>query len=424
MICAGENAVYNRPIAEMQIPSSGHGGRARSLFILICLCWSSASRGAEWSAPAQELARKIARVSGSGAIVLQLANRSSLSPKDAEEVGRELQVQLVAVGIRAGKQEQTTASVDVTLSENSLGYVWVAEIHRAGGDLSVVMVSVPKRDTPVTSQELPPMTLRKIPLWTQEARVLDVLVLEESASPTRLAVLDPDSLRFYRYSGGHWQQEQALPVTHSRPWPRDLRGRLWARADRGLDAYLPGVVCRTPSGSMTSLGCSDSSDPWPLSGQFALGAFFAPTRNFFTGALTPGIGHQTSIAKFYSAAPLQRQNTTSWVVAATDGTVHSLDDSFDQTLHVAWGGDVASVRSSCGSGWQILATQPGGGSGDSIRAYETSDHDSAAVSSAADFGGPITALWTENRGTSAIAVSKDATTELYEAFRLAVACGQ
>jgi hypothetical protein len=41
-----------------------------------------------------------------------------------------------------------------------------------------------------------------------------------------------------------------------------------------------------------------------------------------------------------------------------------------------------------------------------------------------EFAGGVTALWTEAKGGSAIAVSKNAETGNYEAFRLAITCGQ
>ena len=419
---AGKGAVYNRPIADMQIRSSGHGGRTGSLLILIFLCCSSAI-GTEWSTPTQDLARKIAAVTGPASLAIHVTNRSSLSAKDTADIDRELQAQLTAAGVRPAKGEQAT-TVDVTLSENARNYVWVAEIRRTGGEPSVAMVSVPRRGTPVPVQDLPPMTLRKIPLWRQQTQILDVVVLEEGAIPTRLAVLDPNALTFYRASNGQWQEEQRFAITHSRTWPRDLRGRLWLRPDHGLDAFLPGVVCRTAPGGLNGLTCGESGDPWPLSTQVSLAAFFAPTRNFFTGALAPGVGQRTSITKFYSAGLIVRPNATQWVVSETEGSVHLIDATSDQTLRVAWGSDVTGVRSSCGSGSQILATQAGGGSGDSIRAYEVSDRDAAPVSSAIDVDGPVTALWTEPRSTSAIAIYKNATTEGYEAFRLALGCGQ
>ena len=61
---------------------------------------------------------------------------------------------------------------------------------------------------------------------------------------------------------------------------------------------------------------------------------------------------------------------------------------------------------------------------DSVRAYEIADRDPAPVSAALEFSGEITALWTEAKGDSAIAVVRNRETGDYEAFRLAVACSQ
>jgi len=138
-----------------------------------------------------------------------------------------------------------------------------------------------------------------------------------------------------------------------------------------------------------------------LSSQFALGGFFAATRNFFTGVLSPGVGKQSSTAKFYSAAPLPRPSYTLWLFAGVDGTVRLLDGVTEQTARLNWGSDLASVKTSCGSGWQVLATRPGDNSGDSVRAFEFPDREPIAVSPALDFSGGVTALWTEAKGGSA-----------------------
>ena len=89
-----------------------------------------------------------------------------------------------------------------------------------------------------------------------------------------------------------------------------------------------------------------------------------------------------------------------------------------------WGSDLTSVKTSCGAGWQVLATSPETDGGDSVRAYEFPDRDPVAVSGAVDFPGAITALWTEAKGDTAIAVAKNRETGSYEAFRLAMACTQ
>ena len=68
-----------------------------------------------------------------------------------------------------------------------------------------------------------------------------------------------------------------------------------------------------------------------------MGAFFAPTRNFFTGALTPGVGKFTTVSKFYSAALLPREKYLLWLFAATDGRVHMVDGISDQGLKLGLG---------------------------------------------------------------------------------------
>lgn len=418
------NAVYNSPIPEMLTPSPRFPLLTCYLWLVTCFLMTPVSLASEWAAPEQELARKIAAVTGPGAISLEITNRSSLTKKDVEQIGQGLRVQLETLGARTVKAEQAAASVQVSLSENLQSYVWVAEIHQGAGDFSVVMVSTPHPDSAVFVREAAPLTIRKIPLWSQEERILDIAVLEEGSSPTHLAVLDPDKVALYRFADNRWQKEQVMEVTHVRPWPRDMQGRLMLRQDHLLDVYLPGVFCQSSNTAPLTLTCRASDDPWPLSNQFSLGGFFAPTRNYFTGGLSPGIGKQTSTMKFYSAAALPRPSYTLWMFASVDGQIHLLDGITDQVARLNWGSDIASLKTSCGSGWQILAARPGENAVDSVRAYEMPDRDPVVVSPPVDFAGGITALWTEAKGTSAIAVSRNAETGNYEAFRLAAACGQ
>ena len=424
MISLRSSAVYNSPIAEMLIPSPGFSSRASSLLLVLCLWLTPLSYGADWSTPEQELARKIAAVTGPGTVCLEVVDRASLNKKDVDEITRGLRVQLETLGLRIVKPEQAAATVQVSLSENLQSYVWVAEIHQGAGGFAVTMVSALRPDPPTFVREPAPLTIRKIPLWSQEERILDVAVLEESSGPSHLAVLDPNTVTLYRFTDGRWQKEQAMEITHSRPWPRDMRGRLVLRQDHLLDAYLPGVLCQSSSNAPLTLTCRASDEPWPLSNQFALGGFFAANRNFFTGVLSPGIGKQTSTGKYYSAAPIPRPNYTLWMFATVDGQVHLLDGITEQTARWSWGSDLASVKTACGSGWQILATRAGDNSGDSISAYELPDREPIPVSQAVDFAGGVMALWTEAKGSTVVAVSRNAGTGTYEAFRLAITCGQ
>jgi hypothetical protein len=420
----GHCAVYNSPIEEMPFPRPGFSSCRLAAIFIISLALFQHAFAADWSSAEQELARKITATTGPGAISLQVVNRSSLSKQDTDEISRGLRAQLEGLGARNVRPEQAAATVAVSLSENAQSYVWVAEIHQGAGESSVVMISTSRPDAPAFVREAPTLTIRKIPLWAQSRPILDVAVMDEGATPTHIAVLDPEQIALYRMADGRWQIDQSLPITHSRPWPRDMRGKLILRQDHLFDIYLPGVYCQSPSAASLSLVCRGSDDPWPLSSQFALGGFYAATRNFFTGVLSPGVGKQSSTAKFYSAAPLPRPSYTLWIFAGVDGTVRLLDGVTEQTVRLNWGSDLASVKSSCGLGWQVLATRPGDNSGDSVRAFEFPDREPIAVSPAVDFAGGVTALWTEAKGGSAIAVSRNAETGTYEAFRLAIACNQ
>jgi hypothetical protein len=101
-----------------------------------------------------------------------------------------------------------------------------------------------------------------------------------------------------------------------------------------------------------------------------------------------------------------------------------LDGASDQITKLNWGSDVASVKTSCGAGWQVLTTRAEEASGDQVRAYEFPDRDPIAVTTPIDFAGAITALWTEPKGDTAIAVVRNRDTASYEAFRLALNCSQ
>jgi hypothetical protein len=399
---------------------------------------------ADWSGPEQQLARKIVAVTGSGAVVITVENRSSLGKRDSEVIQNGLRSALEGLGIRLVNAEQAAATAAIYLSENPATYVWVAEIRQGAGEVAVVMVSAPRPEGSTTPRESVPLSLRKIPLWRQDDPILDMAVLEENATPTRIAVLDAERVALYRWQGGKWQQKQELGIVHARPWPRDLRGRVIPAKDHLLDIYLPGVICRSAAGVALTLSCRETDDPWPLvpaalsGGTFsafpsagspsvaipAAGGFYTPTRNFFTGALTPGVGKFRTVSKFYSAALVPREKYLLWLFASTDGRVHVVDGTNDQAIKLDWGSDLASVKTACGAGWQVLATSSEEGNEDSVRAYEWPDRDPVAVSAAVDFSGAVTALWTEGKGDTAIAVVRDRETGSYEAFRLAVACSQ
>lgn len=441
-------AVYNSIIPENSpkpVNRSAPGLRAHQfgIFFIVLMASLSAS-AADWNAAEQQLAQKISAVTGPGTVALTVENHSSLGRRDSDVVQNGLRAALEQSGIHFVKPEQAVASVAITLSENVTSYVWVAQIRQSSAESSVVMVSVPRSGRTSATHDSMPITLHKTLLWSQSDPILDVSILEENGSPARIAVLSAENVSFYHLQGGKWQPEQVQVIAHAKPWPLDLRGRLLLNKDHNLDAYLPGVTC-LGNGPMT-LNCRESDDPWPMipgsliesatvfpsagtlsSSSVAVAqvaAFFAPTRNFFTGVLTRAIGKFSNVPKFYSAAFVLRDRYTLWLFAATDGRVHMVDGMSDQPSKLDWGSDVATVRTTCGAGWQVLAVSNALDGSDAVRTYEFPDRDPVAVSPAADMPGPVSALWTESKGDSAIAIVNNRETGSYEAYRLAVACNQ
>jgi hypothetical protein len=448
--------VYNSAILQTKLANRAFPVAPRAhaalyvLFLFLFPLLALSSPTENWSDPERQLAQKIVAITGPGALALTIDNRSSLSKKESDIIRDGLRSALETLGIRFVAADRAAATVGITLSENQTSYVWVAEIHQAASESAIVMVSTSRPEAMLAARESVPLTLRKTSLWEQPERILDVAVLEETAIPTHIAVLTAEQVTLYRWHGEKWEPEQPLAVTHARPWPRDLRGRLVLAKDHLLDVYLPGVLCHTNSTGPLTLNCRESDDPWPLAGlplspgtsvdvtpnlngatsipQF--NAFFAPARNFFTGVVSPRLGKFGTVPKFYSLAFIPRDKYVLWLFAAADGQIHMIDGVSDTTLKQgsdksAWGSDLASVHTSCGAGWQVLAVSTKDDHNkDSIRAYEFPDRDPVAVSAAVELPGRVTALWTEAKGDRAIAVVRHGETGEYEALRLSVACGQ
>ncbi|MFZ3212169.1 MAG: hypothetical protein WA188_11710, partial [Terriglobales bacterium] len=379
------------------------------LAILVAL--SSAARAAaqEWDAPARELAEKIiAHAQSRTALSLTVKNISSLPQSRVAEIERALESELRRRGVSLAEPERALEQARVTLSENTSGYLWVAEIgHDDSWD--VVMVQMPLL---APAQPAPAaLSLRRTPLWTQSEMMLDVV----PAGDGGLLVLGGDSVSLYRVQEKKWQLAGSAPLTHSHPWPRDLRGRLVLQADGSFRAYLPGVQCSGTMQPQFNLACRESDDPWPLSPE--VNGFFSSRRNFFTGAVKlAGSSEAGDLGPFYSAAMFAQGERGFWIVAFTSGAARLINAKGQVvTAFNGWGSDVAGISSDCGSGWQVLAsraadsTQP-----DSLSAYEIVNRDAVEAGLPLEFAGPVTAMWSAADGRSATVIAHNLRTGSYE----------
>ena len=426
---------YNQRIPHMRArASSGLRLGWLTSFLLATIFLPSSLCASSLGDAARQLAHKIAAAAGPGAFALEVTNRSSLDEKSVREVRSALEAGLHVEGVHTAKAEQAMGTVEVVLSESLREYVWTAEIVIGSDEKKVALVSLPRSTTGTPVTAAMPIVLKTTLLFAQEQPMLDAALVEMPGG-SRLLVLDDGMVAIYRQqrasTAGRWELEASLPIAHSRTFPRDLRGRLLLRRDHLFDVNLPGTFCRTNSiaAAPLALACNDGDDPWPLAPDDGVRAFFAPSRNFFTGALSPGIGKVFNVPSFYSAAALPRSSYTLWVFAAVDGSLHLVDGMTDQAIRgVKWGSDLAAVHSSCGTGTQLLVSESqtlghGDTERDGLRAFEIPDRDPVAASAAVEFDGRIVALWPETSGNGAAAIVKRKDTGWYEAYRVSISCG-
>jgi hypothetical protein len=419
---------YNRPIPQMRArTSSGLRLGWLTAWLFAALVLPSSLFASDLTDSARQLAHKIAAASGPGAFAVTITNRSSIDSRSVTEIRSALETELQAQGVHSASADQGMGTIEIVFSESLSDYVWTAAIAVGSDEKRIAMVATPRPQAAITLSPSLPIVLRPSLLLAQEQAMLDVALVEMPGG-ARLIVLERDRVAIYhRATNGatRWELEAALPITHTRAFPRDLRGRLMLRRDHLFDVYLPGTFCRSSAAAPLTLACNATDDPWPLTPDDAsIRAFNAASRNFFTGALSPGIGKIATVPSFYSAGQVARTGYSLWALAGVDGALHLVDGMTDQTIPGSqWGSDLAAVRSNCGVGTQLLVSDSGDSDHDALRALEIPDRDPVAVSAANEFSGRIVALWTDGSGGSATAIVKRKDTGWYEAYRVSISCG-
>ena len=405
--------------------SAGYNPRQRTMekwwwavAAAMLLCWAPASHAASWEQPASELARQIAGLAGPGPARLTIRNESSLAGGEIPQIRKLLERDLRGFGVLTGGSESATL-IRVTLSENSQGGLWVAEVVE-GTETRVAMLPV-TLDVAAAASGGGSLTLRRTLVIREAEPVLDAQLFSVGTLQ-RLVVLETD--RILTYTRGTaalastdnvspWVEDQHFAIAHTWPYPRDMRGELVASQDHLFDAYLPGVECSgTNTGAEIAVACGDSDDPWVVTGPVALGgsalpaqkAFYNAMRDSFTGVLAPGFGME--MPPFYEASDIARPTGTAMLLNTVDGRVMLVENNTLKPVSGTndWGSDFAVIRSDCGTGVQVLVSGTGAAaSEDSLRAYEITGREAVAVSAPLAVEGTVTAIHSAQRGTTGVA---------------------
>jgi hypothetical protein len=362
--------------------------------------------------PTTEFANRIFAASGPGTMTLTLRNASNLDAAQLQVIRTGIETQLRNLGIKFADAGQT--QVRVTLSRNTRGLVWIAEVTQAT-TLKVVMLSVPNNGLGEVATH-GQMSLRKQLLFSADEPILDVLHVN---APKALIALAPTEVIVFQPNGNGWTEQQKVPITREAVMPRDPRGDLVAATDHFFDLYLPGTVCSSGAVLPLTLSCHDADDLWPLGGQ---NAFFNSSRNYFTGLLRPGFAKP--VTPFYSAASVAIADRNLWIFAGIDGQVRWTDGGAEQFLAATseWGSDIATLHSGCGAGTQVIAAAKGDDSDeDSVRAFEILNQQASAVTTPLTFPGSVTSLWTQI-GEVAVTATIHTTKGSYEVYAIDLSC--
>ncbi len=412
----------------------------RVLLAVLVVAWMSApclfaEAQANREQAIADLARQIAAIAGPGPAKLSIQNLSSLNTDEVPGIRILLERDLKGYGVNATDEDSAT-SIHVTLSENAAGGLWVAVVQE-GTDTKVVMVPAALNAT-VEEQAKGGVTLSKVSLWRQRDPVLDVLIVQQGAVRT-MFVLETERIVSYAATAAGWAKQQEFPITHMRPFPRDMRGRLIPGQGHIFDVYLPGALCTGAASSEgIAVSCRDSDDPWPLpeapalldaaqslplgSAQMQQRAFYNMTRNYFTGVLSPGFVMQ--LQPFYDAAVLSRPTGLATLLNETGGRVVLIENAMMKPIAGTrdWGSDFAVIHSPCDAGTQVLVSGSGATPSDSVRAYEIPGREAEPVSAPLAMDGQVMAMWPANNGASTTVVVRSAGQMPYEVYSVSALC--
>jgi len=271
----------------------------------------------------------------------------------------------------------TVVEVVVTATENLQGPLLVAEIQK---NQETVVETAAYSTQPVARAPRP--ALRSKLLWEQDEPILDL----SPAPDDSFLVLSPSGVKLCHRGETQCEMKEARTLS---PAVRDPRGRLAVSGDSFI-AYLPDG----PSGE------------FQIDGEqvhFSLGQ----------NTLETAGGE-----KFFSVARAGSYR----VVAGLDGRTRIFQGSQSSVVN-DWGSDLAGIASSCETGPLVVATSSGESSAsDSASAYDISSQPPRAASDAAQFAGPVTALWPAPGG--ALAVVHHLGTGRYAAYNLTLDCGR
>ncbi|HKF48914.1 MAG TPA: hypothetical protein VKB38_16260 [Terracidiphilus sp.] len=395
---------------------------AAALVVLAAMPAHAATSATRWDRPASELASRIAEALGPASAHLEFRNLSTIPAGETNVIQHLLEDDLKSNGVTLAGAESANA-IRVTLSKNTRGGLWVAEIVE-GNETKVVMEPVDL--IPATVAPAPQkVTLQRQVVatefdlsWMAENGIQSATpILAAAQANSYLVVLTPDRFAVFRQLPEGWIEEAVAELGAAHARSRDPRGVVTLNAEvNGFSAFTSGIECTgtfapNPSpviGSKWTVHCHASDDPWPVmqTGPDSwTRAFYNAERDYFTGVIAPAWG--ADLPPFYTAGYLPgRASGPAMLLTSVDGRLLLAESGQLKPVAGArdWGSDFAVVSAGCGAEAQVIVSSSGDSANDSLRAYELPAQEAVPVSEPMPLAGGVMAIWPAPDGKSVFAI--------------------
>jgi len=335
------------------------------LFLLVLMGIPSAARSSILEDSAKELARKIAAaLPAQENVSCEIRNISSLQPDEVAEIEKAFKAELQDRGVRLSESSDGAIRVAITLSENFRDFVWTGEIHKADTS-QVVLIAAERPSENHAFSSAMSMTIRSEKFWKGPEHILDANEVVGIGGKPWIALLLADRLVISEPTGK--LEIMLVPAVRRDSWGKLEPGQ----SGNTIAISLVSRECTVDLNTRRLVEClpDDLQPDIPIS-RFQMRMDFTPA-----GPAPPGKGIEVVI-----------------------GSV-------------------------CGGANQFLATGAGDYTQtDSVQAFQMESAGPVPISPELSFPGPIIALHTEL--DAARAIVRNLTTGDYEAYRLAISCGQ
>lgn len=345
---------------------------------------------------------------------------------DADTTKGLIESELRTHGYQLATDGSGEVKIRFTLSRDLVERIWIADFTREGKSIASMI------PFGVVAPDLSPWATRvhldRELVYSQNSPMLDFACDNSGAAKEcgEILVLNTDTVVLMAPE----RKFPSAPIPHNKPWPRDLRGRI-RRDGPAFDVNVGGISCFGKTNVDGLMSCLPAANrelffEGPMSERVL--ALVASEQNWFDWiSVDPASRGAKKRPPFYSVGGIELNGQTVWAASGIDGQTRLFTEkSADSVASVShWGSDLATVKSECGTGWQILATKPRDYSEtDAIAVYEWTGTEFKALSDEVEMDGPIVSMWSEKNGGSARAIVHNLKTGNYEAYLLKVGCSQ